>query len=283
MADAYSRRNFWFHKFEFVYYRIFKHFFSIKKPTDFFIRIYCGGNTFTNPLFGHSFEFIPTNDIGRKLFFSGDFEQDEILICRALIKEDDIVLDIGANIGYHSVHFANYAAKGHIYSFEPSPDTFRILSKNCKPYSNISPINIGIGETERMATFHFASDHAYSGFKDTGNKVIIGCKDLQIVSLNKWVKQQDLKNIDFIKIDVEGFEIQVINGMSEVIVQHKPTLFVEISPSKSQTEDPVQVFSSIIDHGYNAFILEGGELIKTNKHLDSRHNYFFIHHEHAKG
>lgn len=276
MSDIYSRRRFWFHKFEFIYYRIVQHFYSIKNPTEFFMRKYCGGESCTNKYFANAFEFIPTNDIGKKLFFNGQFEMDEINVCRTLIKESDIVLDIGGNIGFHAIHFSQFAHKGQVYSFEPSPDTFKLLLKNCERYQNIQPINIGLAKTEGLARFHYASDHAYSGFKDTGKKSIIGYEDLPVASLDKWVKEKALKRIDFIKIDVEGFEEQVIEGMTQVIKHYKPILFVEISPTKNQTENPEIIFNSILSFGYSAFCIIENNLVQSEKHLDTHHNYFFL-------
>lgn len=275
MGDTFSKRKFWFHKFEFLYYRILKFVFSIENPTDSFIRGYCGGNKCTNNYFGNSFEFIPTNDIGKKLFFNGTFESEEIQTCKSLINTDDIILDIGGNIGFHSVHFSQYSPKGLVYSFEPSPDTFKILSKNCKPFQNIHPINIGIGSSEGQAEFHYASDHAYSGFKDTGKKSILNTEKLPIKRLDTWVRENALERIDFIKIDVEGFEEHVLKGMPEVISKHKPVIFIEISPTKNQTENPQEIFNSLIKYGYEAFFIQNGILTRTENHLDTHHNYFF--------
>lgn len=275
MGEIFSKRKFWFHKFEFLYYRILKHFFALKNPTDFFIRKYCSRKTCTNKYFENSFEFIPTNDIGKKLFFEGVFEFNEISVCKSLIKENDVILDVGGNIGFHSIHFAHYASKGKVYSFEPSPETFELLSRNCKPYANIQPINIGIGKSEGVAKFHYASDHSYSGFKDTGKKEIINSEELPIMSLDAWTKKQELNRVDFVKIDVEGFEDQVLKGMSEVISAYKPIIFIEISPTKNQTANPHEIFNSLLNYGYDAFYIQNNRLIQTEHHSNTHHNYFF--------
>jgi FkbM family methyltransferase len=271
-----KQRNFWFHKFEFLYYRVFKYLIKLEDPAKVFIDLYCGGNLCRNHYFGFEFSFIPTNDIGRKLFFTGEFEPNEINACSKLISKDSVVLDIGGNIGYHSLQFAHLANDGKVFTFEPAPDTFELLKTNCFHFKNIELYNIGVSESIGKGTFYVASDHAYSGFKDTGNKPIIDSKELPITDLDSWVSNAQLIKLDFIKIDVEGLEQKVINGMLATLKEFRPVVFIEISNAPNQNENPESTFQSLVKAGYDGYVFENDKMTACLHHKTDVYNYFFL-------
>lgn len=141
--------------------------------------------------------------------------------------QDTVVLDIGANIGNHSLYFAKECGAKKIYSFEPVPETFRILQKNVEINDLsevITPVNAGVGAKNTRAGIQ-------SFMEEDFGKSIIEYKDegeINVVSLDQMGINE---KVGFIKIDVEGFELEVFKGAEKLIRRDKPIIFCEIWPS----------------------------------------------------
>lgn len=137
--------------------------------------------------------------------------------------QDGFVLDIGANIGNHTIFFLTKKAK-KVISFEPVKDTFDILKKNIEInnfQNKVNLFNIGVGQTKGKAILK------YYNSKNIGMSQLSSDKngDIPILSLDELNIEE---HINFIKIDVEGFEADVIKGMTETIKRNKPLIMIEI-------------------------------------------------------
>ncbi len=136
------------------------------------------------------------------------------------------VLDIGANIGNHSLYFANSNNVTKVYAFEPVKDTFKTLERNItlnNMQKKISAYNIALGAQNTRANIcHF-------------NEMNIGASrvkedysgEIEVCSLDSLNKVGFIDSIALIKIDVEGFEFDVLKGGEQLIKAHKPIIFVE--------------------------------------------------------
>jgi FkbM family methyltransferase len=227
---------------------------------------------------GHKFFFDPATDIGLELLATGQFEETALAQCANFIKPDGIVLDVGANIGLHTVHFADFARLGKVICFEPARSTFVLLLQNVKHLVNVVPLNIALSDSAGLQSFFVAADSAYSGLKDTKRKAIlrqesIACFKGDDILLALFAKSQ---RIDLIKIDVEGLEMQVLRGMREFIVAHKPVIFCEIFGGEQSNPDPESTVQFCVSLGYDAFVLSGAQLIPAATHDDRFYSYFFI-------
>jgi len=151
-----------------------------------------------------------------------------------LIKENAIVLDIGANIGTTTLKLAKKANKGKVISYEPSKPTFERLRENVamNNFANIFPQNTGIGDS--IAEFPL---HNIDVTNPGMNRIIqdqsripdgIPAETIRITTLENSMRAIGIDKIDAIKIDVEGFEYQVINGSLELLKKNKPFLFIEL-------------------------------------------------------
>jgi FkbM family methyltransferase len=230
----------------------------------------------TDIIEGRKITYNPYTDIGHELFFHGTFEKDELDLCKKYIKEDSIVLDIGANIGLHSIFYSRIAEKGLVLSFEPSHETFMLLLKNTYGIINILPINVALSDSTMITKFFIASDNAYSSLKDTNRKRITNLQKTLSFKLDDLVLNMNLSRIDFIKIDVEGFEQQVLEGMNHTIEVYRPVIFCEIYKGTSSNEDPDKTVTFLLEKKYDAFIFDGKNLIPYSKHDDRLYNYFFL-------
>jgi FkbM family methyltransferase len=226
---------------------------------------------------GNPFYLDPSTDIGHSLLTSGGFEEHEITACRKYIRNDGIVLDIGANIGLHSVHFARVAEFGKVISVEASRSTFATLLRNTVSFPNVIPLNVALSDTNGTQTFYVARDNAYSGLKNTRRKPIVHTEQVACYSGDHILAPliQDSK-VDLIKIDVEGHETQVLAGLKAIISKHKPVIFCEIFGGEHSNADPQATIQFCVGLGYIPYVLDGGSLILAARHDDRRYNYFFV-------
>jgi FkbM family methyltransferase len=165
-------------------------------------------------LFGHPFGYYLKSDIGYNLFNRGEFEKKELKLCEQFINENSNIIDIGANIGIHSAYFAKIAKNGNIIAVEPQIHIYQVLIENLKYYNNVTPINIAIYPEPKITSFYVAEDNAYSSLKDTQRKKII--KKQNIITFPANYFKDLIPKIDFVKIDVEGLENDVVESMKEL-------------------------------------------------------------------
>lgn len=230
----------------------------------------------TDVISGDKIIYEPNTDIGGKLFFYGKFEENELLICQRYIKEDSIVLDIGANIGLHSLSFAQMAPHGRVIAFEPSFPTFELLVMNVTGKSNISPMNLAVSDSTGILDFFQASDNAYSSLVDTKRKDIIEVSKVRCTKADDIVEELQLQRVDFIKIDVEGLEFNVLRGAEKIIEKYHPIIFCEIYQGKASNLEPDETVRYLVDKKYNAFVMRDGGLVEYKKHEDRFYNYLFL-------
>ncbi len=129
-----------------------------------------------------------------------------------LIKDGAIVIDAGANLGMFSVFVASKYAGATIYAFEPTPATLEALKENARYYSNIKVFGSALGEKDGMSSFVITSDPGQNHIGEGGTPIQM--KTIDSLSFS----------VDFIKIDTEGYEANVLKGAAETIKRCKPII-----------------------------------------------------------
>jgi FkbM family methyltransferase len=227
---------------------------------------------------GHRFFFDPSTEIGLELLVTGQFEKDAVAQCAKFVRPDGIVVDVGANIGVHAVHFADMAPSGRVICFEPARSTFAYLLRNVQHLTNVIPLNLALSDSAGVQTFYVAADSAFSGLKDTQRKAILRQESIACFRGDEILRAliADDQRVDLIKIDVEGFEMQVLEGMREFIVVHRPVIFCEIFGGQHSNPDPESTVRFCTSLGYDAFVMRDGQLMPADTHDDTLYNYFFV-------
>lgn len=183
-------------------------------------------------------------------------------------KGGKVALDIGSNLGFYSYGLRNSFLK--IYAFEPIDFNSRFLANyNSK---KVRIFNMACSDVEGVDNLHVPIinqklDYAYAGIsvnKNYGNFKLIEIKKLVIDSLN-------LVDIDFIKIDVEGHELNVVVGASETIKKYRPVILAELE--LRHRLDAVATFSKYLYTlaDYQGFFLENGKLVSIDNFHASIH------------
>jgi|SRR3989344_1089398 len=163
------------------------------------------------------------------------------------------VVDVGANLGY----FTRLSAKlvgptGHVYAFEPDADNFLLLKENTKQLKNVHIVQSAVSNREGTVTFYLSDKmgmHSLLECKNKGEQVTVSSTTLDCLS--------EKTDINFVKIDVEGAEREVFQGMEKLLLR-KPIIVFEYNPLDSK------VFVDELEKSHVIFkILPGGTLEKT--------------------
>ena len=140
------------------------------------------------------------------------------------IKEDWVCIDVGANIGYHSILMSRLATNGRIFAFEPTI-TSRMLHKNLA-FNNVS--NVEVLEQAVGAVSGNKNDELYRIWGRKPEKATY-----EFITIDDFVKSRGLTRVDFIKVDVDGFDIEVLEGAKETLSRLKPVVLVELNHALS--------------------------------------------------
>ena len=174
----------------------------------------------------NSLDRIVINDIWIYKTYTKEFD----------IGKDDIVVDVGANIGIFSI-FAAMFTKNKIYSFEPVPESFGLMKSNIilNKVSNIIPINKAMsGKTGKREFFVSKDKPAGSSFypKDQPDWMFEKQEKMVVdgISLKDFVKEYDIPQIDFLKIDCEGCEYEMLFNCPINILKRIKRMSIEYHP-----------------------------------------------------
>jgi FkbM family methyltransferase len=136
-----------------------------------------------------------------------------------LLNENSIVVDVGAHLGVYTNFFTQIIKdNGKIYSIELNPSTFNRLQNTYSTYKNITLLNKAVSNTDGIVDFYHDGGHTQTtnilGF-DANRNINDKIGSIESIRLDTLLNKED--NIDLIKIDVEGAEIKVLEGLSGVV------------------------------------------------------------------
>lgn len=211
--------------------------------------------------FGSVYKGNLNNYIDWNVYFFGAYEKFELFMLRALIKGKlkPVFIDIGANIGHHSLFMSRYC--GQVHAYEPYELVRKQLDLKIQ-HNNIQNIyvhKVGLGQedceldffapiSENTGTGSFISTH------DINNNKFFG--KLQIVNADNHIANLGLDHIDLVKMDVEGFEKNVLLGMIETFKQYRPILFMEFSADTQHSFYGVEEIMSLLPINYCVRLVE---------------------------
>jgi len=159
-----------------------------------------------------------------------EFEPHMVQLFKSLIKPNDVVADIGANIGLTALLFSQLAKK--VYAFEPSPTTYQILTKNLKQNGivNVEAVNLGLAHEPGTVTLTMAKNFRAGAFVSTKIRPEAGhvTEKIHIDTLDRFFSEH--KPVPtFLKIDVEGYEKFVIEGGRHLFESTRPIVVMEMN------------------------------------------------------
>ena len=227
-----------------------------------------------------SLEYDPHSVIGNMLFVSGAFEESEFRFFKEILMRisQPVVFDVGANIGVHAIGWARACPRARIYAFEPSKATFELLRENVGRNNvggSVEMIPDAVSNYVGVGEFFRCEDDAYSSLRDTNRKRVIESFPVTVTTIDAFMDGRNLSKIDLIKIDVEGFEREALEGGQQTLRNFRPHLFVEIFGGKNSNPDPAGTVEFVQSLGYEALVLRNGVPEAYVRHSDALFNYYF--------
>jgi len=186
------------------------------------------------------FTFFRNDDpIGACLHYYGEWAQQEMDLFDLFLTENSNVIDVGANIGTHSVYFSKKCSKGTVFAIEPQLYISQFLNTNLLVNGcfNVVPMRAACGSDEKevrilnIDPFHGEKvNYGEFKLKDYEDKGL----HTNCITLDSFLKQ----GIPFhlIKLDVEGLEVDVLNGATKLIDEYKPMLYIEFNDKDGNDE-----------------------------------------------
>jgi FkbM family methyltransferase len=235
---------------------------------------------------GESVRFIKRNNINYKLdlydymqwslyFYNNN---DSSLNLLKYINTNDVVFDIGGNIGQTSLNIAKKIGNyGKVYCFEPYPENFEALKTNISLNKNINNLiieNLGLGQFESSMKMYKNCIHNSGGnriISNLQNEKFQELVDVEIKTIDNYCKENNINNIDVIKIDVEGFELFVLNGAIHTLQNLSPKLYIELCENnlKEHGSTPQDIIDYLSKFNYNIFDSITNKQIKFHSELSN--------------
>lgn len=208
----------------------------MKRIVLFFLNPFLGKKAFQH--FFQKLHYIAL--YGQNYGRSGEYEEsgEKVTIDLILQKTENqtrsVIFDVGANIGKYSTYVLERCKSNClVYSFEPSPTTFLRLKKSLEPFKNAFPVNIGFGRSDEKTILYnneintthaslFSRDMSHWGTQFALDKA----ETVEIQTIDEFCMNNKIEWIDFLKIDVEGFEFNLLQG-AEKMLESRSIRFIQ--------------------------------------------------------
>jgi FkbM family methyltransferase len=187
---------------------------------------------------------------------------------RPYIQKGAVIFDVGANAGHMAKVFARMAPDGQIYAFEPGSYALSILRPALWAFgrSNIEIVPQGLSDspTEKTLRIPLKKDGGYNyglSYLGTGEDSRALIEDrIVLTTIDLFVAERRISRLDFVKVDVEGWEVQCLRGASQTLPRFLPTLMLELNDTflMRSGSKPAEVFDPLHALGYKAHRLGSG-------------------------
>jgi len=170
--------------------------------------------------------------MGRAIFLHGCTEYGTAHLMQKLIEPDWVCVDIGANRGEYTVIMARHASRGHVYAFEPVDPIYERLGANVQlnRLDNVTTAHKAIHRYDGMCSFFVNPYRGNSGLSSLSPSEYYageGLEEREVPCVTLDVALESIKKIDLLKIDVEGHEIDVLQGAEHILDSLQPTVIFE--------------------------------------------------------
>jgi FkbM family methyltransferase len=218
------------------------------------------------------------SSIYRPIYFAYKYwsDREKIGLIRAYVTPGMKVLDVGANIGFYTILLSKLVGKGGIvYAFEPDEDNFKFLERLTKKHANVKPVNAACGEKSGVTYLYKSKemniDHQVYDSGESRDKIPV-----KMVALDDYLKEEK-QRIDFVKIDVQGYDCHVFRGMKETIARSKEMLVIgELWPYglKKAGSSAEEYLSEVKRRGFDVKVLSNA--VTNDYNLYSGNKWFYV-------
>jgi FkbM family methyltransferase len=200
--------------------------------------------------------------IDRQIYLYGDYEASYLRALRAFLPQARLraALDIGANIGTHSVAFARFFASVH--AFEPNPTLWPNIERHISinGLSNVKVHKLGLGEKDETLPFYITErDNLGLGTATTDQEYDVPLKQvgtIEVANSDAYLAAQAIGPIDFVKIDVQGMEEAVLRGLTKTLQAHQPFVWIEINAQSISQAGALSALAKLMPFPAKIYVFE---------------------------
>jgi len=194
---------------------------------------------------------VNSNDmfVGQAILRYGEYSEIEAQMLRGLVKPGSVVVEVGANLGTHTLVLANAVGpRGFVYAYEPQRVVFQTLCANLalNSVTHVDARHAAAGDQNGVVLL---PDFDYTGHHNYGVIAANGFTHGRKVRKVRLDDDLALAKLRLIKIDVEGMELEVLSGAEALISVHRPILYVE----NDRVEKSAALISHIAERGYRLY------------------------------
>lgn len=268
-------------KLSFFRSRHFGFYKKIFKPYNLFKDVTC-----TTKLNGFRLRLQIDDWIQHKMYFVGGYEESELQVLKSILREGDVFVDAGANMGLYTLHASRWVGSGgRVISFEPLSANFASLTDHISTnkLNNVRPEQLALGNKNDLVTIAYDPEEKNLGMASTNHSDQGVIEEIQMVTLDSYLQDHaaDLNRVDFIKIDIEGHEYAALTGMHDTLTKHRPALLIEILEDHTIPGNEQNIQQYLENMGYRKYFIDDfGSLSETEKN-PLRRNFLFSTQKHG--
>lgn len=163
------------------------------------------------------------------VYYYGAYMKEELLCMRDFLEPitAPVVVDVGANVGHHSLFASTVASSVH--SFEPFPPVREKLEEKIRANSltNVTVHKVGLGDERKILSFSPPSTNNTGTGSFCNPEKIAGSIKLDVHTADEFFNSVGISKIDYLKMDIEGFEVHALKGLKDTLQRHRPVCFIE--------------------------------------------------------
>ncbi|MES2622912.1 MAG: FkbM family methyltransferase [Patescibacteria group bacterium] len=195
--------------------------------------------------------------IDKDIYNNGIWEPEILEILKEHVQENSKCLDIGANIGQHSMCMAAIAKKGKVYSFEPLPKLVNQINQSIQAnnFTNVTVCNFGLSNKNEVKEIYLDNLNIGRTTFDKRDEAT-SVERAEVKVFDDFWNESD--RIDFMKMDVEGYEYYALQGMKKNIATYHPKMLIEFTPLfyKKMNISSEELLTFILDLGYRIYDID---------------------------
>lgn len=200
----------------------------------------------------------------------GFFEEDLSRVLLKCLKPGQIFFDVGGHFGYFSLLASHIVGPaGAVHSFEPTRTTFEILKSNTARCANVTLNNLALHEKSGLLRFHdfglkFAAYNSLGAGRlehDVRTQAPSTEYDVKAMSLDEYIGQTNAKP-DFIKIDAENAEFDILQGGRQSLARHQPIISTEAGDDEANPGRTRRVVDYLMQLGFLPYLFQSGRLVR---------------------
>jgi FkbM family methyltransferase len=194
------------------------------------------------------------NGISKELLLDGVRERESTELLKGIVREGDVVVDIGSNIGYYALMESILVGHpGMVYAIEPVRRNFISLTKNISlnGYKNIKAYQLAIGDKQEKVDMNISKKCNWNTIIKTDKIELTGITEtVEVTKLDKFLSI--LRKPNFVRMDVEGYEINILKGMNRTLkLRTLKNIFIEFHPHIMGKEKTLHCLDILDSNGFN--------------------------------